>query len=270
MEICNSFHARQFSFAENISQSLCGSMGQMSETLRRRIHQPDFTFFRNGTPFSEQLYLGQSGMDSFLVIWVAVAPIILVLRIYFLGRKMSEPEKMLRPIKGGLNLFQLQTIARHRQWLASVNLEFHAAFQFGSIQTVVFTQAGKPRSLAMLFHKSVTFCAESQMEDLTLLETSNSGNSGMFPRPGAYAQSFPGIAVQEIWQRHLEGEAYLTQKFGYDWKPLSQPYMDYLAPAMRLRMRHNRAQFLWPFRVLYRFFWTRFRIRNRTIAQQFP
>jgi len=209
-------------------------------------------------------------MDYRVLAWIAIVPAVVLVQIYFLGRKMSEPEKMMKPIAGGATPFQQQALARYMEWLGSVNLVYATSFQFGIIQTVVFQEKNAPRFFSFMFHKQLTFAAESYLEDLTILDTSTSGSLGLFPRPGAYGQSFPGLSPQEMWRRHLEGEAHLTKKFGYRWVPLKRPYGEIVADAMRVRMRYNRSQLLWPFRVLYRYAVTRHRLVNRTIAQQFP
>lgn len=209
-------------------------------------------------------------MDYPLWAAIAAAPLFLVGNIYLLGRRMSEPEKMIRPVTGGLTPLQQQTLLQYKDWLASVNLEFLSAFQFEKISVVVFQQRNEPRFFSFLFHQKLTYQVESYLEDLTILDTGTSGSLGLFPRPGAFGQSFPGITPQEAWKRHLESEAYLSKKFGYTWKLLNKPYEQLLPEAIRLRMKYNRAQMFWPVRVLYRFFVTRHRIRNKTIAQQFP
>jgi hypothetical protein len=209
-------------------------------------------------------------MDYTPLLWIAAAPAAIMGQIYLLGRKMSEPEKMLRPIAGGLTAQQGETISRHKEWLTSVGLEFRTSFQFGTIRAAVFQQGNQPRFFSFLFHQRVTFSAESYLEDLTILDTSTSGSLGLFPRPGAYAQSFPNISAEEAWRRHLEGEAHLTRKFGFAWVPLKRPYEEIMLAATRVRMKYNRSQLFWPARVLYRYAVTRRRIANRSIAQQFP
>ena len=209
-------------------------------------------------------------MDFTLWIWVAAVPVILVGQIYLLGRKMSEPEKMIRPITSGLNPSQEEVLSRYQDWLASVNLEYRTTFQFGALTIALFQQGNEPRFFSFMFHQKVAFQVESYLEDLTILDTGTSGSGNLFPRPGAYFQSLPNITPQEAWQRHLEGEAHLSKKFGYVWVPLKKPYEQILVEAVRLRMKHNRAQLFWPFRVLYRYFVTRYQIQNKTIAQQFP
>ncbi|HXT41082.1 MAG TPA: hypothetical protein VN887_13810 [Candidatus Angelobacter sp.] len=209
-------------------------------------------------------------MDYTPLLWIAAAPAAILGQIYLLGRKMSEPEKMLLPVAGGLTAQQREMISHHKDWLASVGLEFRTCFQFGNIQVAVFQQGNLPRFFSFMFHQRITFSVESYLEDLTVLDTSSSGSLGLFPRPGAYAQSFPNVSAEETWRRHLEGEAHLTRKFGFAWVPLKRSYEEIMLAAVRIRMKYNRSQFLWPARVLYRYAVTRHRIANRSIAQQFP
>jgi hypothetical protein len=209
-------------------------------------------------------------MDYTPLLWIAAAPAAILGQIYLQGRKMSEPEKMLRPIAGGLTTQQAEIISRHKDWLASVGLEFRTSFQFGIIRVAVFQQGNQPRFFSFMFHQRITFSVESYLEDLTILDTSTSGSLGLFPRPGSYAQSFPNISSEEAWRRHLEGEAHLTRKFGFSWVPLHRSYEEIMLAAMRVRMKYNRSQPFWPLRVLYRYAVTRHRIANRSIVQQFP
>jgi hypothetical protein len=209
-------------------------------------------------------------MDYTPLILICAVPVALVGQIYFLGRRMSEPEKMLQAMTGGLAGQQQAAISQYKDWLASAGLAFRTSFKFGTIQAAVFQQGDQPRYFSFYFHKRLTFSAESYLADLTVLDTSNSGTLGLFPRPGAYAQSLPRISAQETWRRHLEGEAQLTKKFGFQWVPIARSYEELLTAAMRIRMKHNRSQSFWPVRVLYRYFVTRHLTSNKSIAQQFP
>lgn len=211
-------------------------------------------------------------MGNLSLLWLGAVPAVLVGQIYVLGRQMSEPERMIRPLPGGgVTPQQHDTISRYSEWLASQNLQFRTAFQFGKIQTVFYQQGSYPRFFAFFFHQSrITFSAESYLEDSTVLDTGNSGSPRLFPRPGAYAQSFPNMPAQQLWLKHLEGETYLTQRFGHRCLPTNRSYEEIFAEAVRIRMKHNRSQFLWPVRVLYRYFVTGQTTTGRTIAQQYP
>ena len=209
-------------------------------------------------------------MDYTLLLWVAAVPAVLLGQIYLLGRRMSHPEKIMHPTTGGPSELQQRTISGYQDWLRSEGLEFRTSFKFGFIQVVVFQQGQLPRFFSFLFHKEVTFGAESYLEDLTILDTSNSSTLGMFPRPGAYAQNFPKAPAQEVWRRHLDGEEHLSRKFGFRWVPIAKSYEELFMAAVRVRMKHNRSQLFWPVRVLYRYFVTRHLTTNRPIATQFP
>jgi len=209
-------------------------------------------------------------MDHTLLAMLVIGPAMVVGQVYALGRRMSKPEKLLRPIAGGLTPYQQQTLLKYKEWLASVHLQYRTSFQFDRLQVAVFQQGNEPRFFSFVFHQKLAFCAESYLEDLTILDSDTSGSMGLFPRPGAYVQSFPNMRPEEVWQRHLEGEAHLTKKFGFAWVPLKRPYEAIMLDGMRLRMKHNLSQPFWPLRVLYRFAVTRHRIANRSIVQQFP
>ncbi|MDR3459887.1 MAG: hypothetical protein P4N60_20860 [Verrucomicrobiae bacterium] len=211
-------------------------------------------------------------MDNPILLFLVVFPLLLVVQIYFLVRKMSEPEKMLKPIERGLGPSKEQFIGGHKAWLDSQNLDWLTCFQFGIVQTAVFQQRGATRFFAFHFHQQkITYEISSNFREDSYLETSTSGNAGMFPaRPNVYKQSFPGLTPEQAWERHLEGEAYLMQKFGLSLEPLNQPYEQKLLGALRMTMMYVRSIPFYPFRALYWFFVTRFAMRNKSIQQQFP
>jgi hypothetical protein len=206
-----------------------------------------------------------------LIIGVGAGATALIGQVYFLGRRMSEPEKMLVNISDGLTIEQQSTIDHYKEWLSSAKLQFQTAFLFGRITAAVFQEEDQPRFFSFLFHPyGVIFSAESYLEDSKIVDTTNSRNLGMFPRPGAYAQGFPHASAQETWQKHLEGEIYLRERFGLKLASDNRPYQELVIAAMRIRMKYNCSQFLWPVRVLVRYFVTRHFMVNRTIAQQYP
>lgn len=211
-----------------------------------------------------------SGDYIILLVFVVLAPLLIMAQLYLLGLKLSEPEKMIKPLPNGPNAQTQDRLLQHKDWLASVNLQYRTAFQFGPMQVLVFQQGDAPRFMVFNSHNRLTYAAESYTPELNVLDTSASRSIGLMPRPGAYAQAFPSASPAEIWERHLAGEAHLSAKFGCQWRPLNLAYEDILIDAAKLRMKYVRAQSLWPARVMYRFFVTRHRLVNRTIAQQFP
>jgi len=210
-------------------------------------------------------------MDYTPILFVAAVPLVIAFQVYILVRKMSEPENMLKPIVGGLSADKEQYIASQGAWLESHGLQRLTSFQFGAIQSVVFQQKGAQRFFTLLFHQKITFEIESRFDEMTFLETATSGSTGMFPaRPGAYKQSFPGATPEQAWQRHLDGEAYLIQKFGIQWRALNLPFEQMLIQSLRASMLYVRSIPFYPFLALYWFFVSRQLCRNKTVQQQFP
>jgi hypothetical protein len=205
---------------------------------------------------------------KFLELPAVIFLLVMAGQIYFLVVRMSKPERMFYPAV--LTPQGREIVQRFTPWLTSAGLEERCTYKFGQIVVVVFQHGTRARYLSLLFHQRITWSAESYGEDLTILDTSNSGSPYLFPRPRAYRQSFRGASVEDVWRRHLEGEAYLTQKFGYQWASKPGPYEELLLPAIRLRMNYVRSQFLWPFKVAFRYFVAGRLHENRTIAQQFP
>jgi len=210
-------------------------------------------------------------MDYAPLLFFAAFPLIIAAQVYLLVRKMSEPEKMLKPIVGNFSPDKEQIIAGHIAWLNARDMRRVTSFEFGAIQTVVFQQHGTQRFFNILFHQKVSYDMESRFDETTFLETSTGGSAGMFPaRPKAYKQSFPGMSPEQAWQRHLEAEAYLMRKFGIVWRPLNQPYEQVLINSLRMSMNYVRSIPFYPFRALYWYLVTRQRFSNRSIQQQFP
>jgi hypothetical protein len=199
-------------------------------------------------------------------------PLFIVGQVFFLVRKMSEPEQMYQSLSG-LDPSQEAMLAQYQPWLASMGLYPIGYHQFGAIRTATFQQTDTQRFFSFYFHQRLTYSIETYFDDTncSCIDTSNSGSIGMFPqRPGQYQQSFPGVAADVLWQRHLEGEQYVQQRMGVQYANLSLPYDQILMKAMRLRMAYVRSIPLYPFRALYWYFVVRKQMANRSVQQQFP
>ena len=207
----------------------------------------------------------------FLLMLLAVAPILIIVQVYLLVLKMSEPEKMLQPIPGGLNALRQQVLLDHRDWFSARGLEYLTSFQFGKIQVAVFKQQTASRYFCFNFMQSWSYDLITSFDETNGLTTSSSNGIGMFPMPsGDFKQGFPNATADEIWQRHLEAEEYLARKFGLAPRPLTMTYEQHVIDGIRKQMAYVRSIPLWPIRSLYWFAVTRSRMANRSIQQQFP
>jgi hypothetical protein len=210
-------------------------------------------------------------MDYTTILFIAAAPLIVATQVALLVRKMSEPEKMMRPVPNGISPDKQKILLDYKNWLAERDLEYLTSFQFGVIQAAVFKQRNAQRFFNFNFHQKVTFDVESRFDEVSSIETATSGSTGMFPPcPGTYRQSFPNVSADDAWRRHLEGETYLIKKFGLEWKPLTKPYEQVLLNSMRAHMQYVRSIPFYAFRALYWFAVTRRVMANKSVQQQFP
>ncbi|HUS34907.1 MAG TPA: hypothetical protein VM680_06105 [Verrucomicrobiae bacterium] len=210
-------------------------------------------------------------MDAQIVLLIVAALTFPLVPAYFLTLQMSRPEKMIHNLSPS-ELDQCNwRIQQHQSWLASVNLQFLTAFRFGSIKALVYKQYNAPRYFTFHFHEArCTFGVQSYFQDGKAVETATSGDTGMHPLPGLYKQSFPGLSPEEAWRRHLEGEAHFINIHGFVHTPLTTEFKQALCDEIRATMRYTRSQPFWPFRQYYRFFVTRHRLRNRSVAELYP
>ena len=187
---------------------------------------------------------------------LAALPTVVAFSLYQQVVKMSEPEKMLFPLAGGLTDYQQQAILRYKEWLAGQNLHYLTSFQFGSIQVAVFQQQGTQRFLSFYFHQKLSYAIESRFDDSSFFETGTSNSMGLFPaRPGAYRQNLPGVPAEVAWVKHLEAEDYLVRRFGIAWRPLSASYEQTLIkfPSPHHAIRSLDSALARPWSVLVRF-----------------
>lgn len=210
-------------------------------------------------------------MDYTPLILIALLPAVVAVQIYLQVRKLSEPEKLMFPLDDGLTQSEQQIILAHREWLNSVNLQYLTGFRFGTIRVAVFQQTGTQRFFSFYFHQKLSFSIETYFDDLTCVDTGTSGSTGLFPRrPGNYKQSFPGVRADVAWQFHLDAEDYLARKFGFQTRPLSQPYTQVLLNVMRLHMQYVRSLRFWPVRGVFWYAFSRGRMSNKTAQELYP
>lgn len=208
------------------------------------------------------------------VIMVLLAPFVIATGVYFLVRKMSQPEKMLFPLPNGLAPERQWVVNGYGHWLQSQQLQTIGAFRFGSLETIAFRQKGAPRFFSIVFSRmGVSFAVETFFDgtDSPSLETGTSGSTGMFPAPPrTYKQSFPGVTPDVAWQRHVDAEAYLIERFCLRYRPLTLPYEQILLNGVRTTTQYVRSIPFYPFRAVYWFFVSRRKANNRSIQEQFP
>jgi hypothetical protein len=210
-------------------------------------------------------------MDYTFLFYMLAIPLFLVGLIYVQVRMMSNPEKMMQPIAGGFTSDKMRILNDHQHWLTSHNLRYVTCFKFGAIQVAAYQQTDVPRFFCFYFGQSISYDITTHFDETNALTTANSGSIGMFPiTPGSYKQSFPGANAEVLWQKHLEAEMYLMNKFGLRFEPVTKAYEQRVIEGIRKQMAHVRSIPFYPFLALYWFAVTRKRMANLSIQQQFP
>jgi hypothetical protein len=208
---------------------------------------------------------------EYTLFFIIAAPLFMAGATYLQVRAMSTPEKMMRPIAGGLSSEKQQIVLDHKEWLTSKNLHYITSFQFGSTQVAAFQQTATSRFFCFYFGPSFSYDIMSIFDDTNGLTTASNTGIGMFPfEPGTYKQGFPQLGPDLLWQRHMEAEAHLINKFGFRWQPLTKTFEQMTLDAIRRQMLHVRSIPLYPFRAIYWFTVKRKQMANRTIQQQYP
>jgi hypothetical protein len=207
-----------------------------------------------------------------VVIFLVGMPVLVVVSVYKIVVKMSEPEKMMQPMSvNQMSPDRQQIVAQHRDWLGAQGYHFLTNFRFGTIDVAVFQQTNAPRFFNLYFHQTVSYDLISRFSEADGLTTATSKSVGMFPRmPGQYKQSFPGASADAALQRHYDAEAWLVQRKGIQWQQVNKSYEQCLVDVMRREMQFVRAIPLWPVRSLYWYAFMRGKMANVSIQQQYP
>ena len=88
-------------------------------------------------------------LDNFYLVILIACPFFIMGQVYFLVRKMSEPEKMFQPLPGPLTPRKTAGLAPYQGWLQINNFRQISSYRFGRIEGVTFKQEGRT---AFLFY----------------------------------------------------------------------------------------------------------------------
>ena len=207
-----------------------------------------------------------------LLIFLAILPCLVMFAVYSQVMKMTKPEEMMFSLPEGLDANKQGVIERHRDWLVARQLQYLTAFRFGQIVAVVFQQTGAPRFLSFYFvNETWKYDLVTRFNGRESLTTASGNSAFSLPRtPGAYLQSFTGVTLDDLWQRHVEAEAYLLQKFHITWETMTVSYLDHVMDGIRRQAQHIRSIALWPVVALYGYFVKRHRMVNCPVQSQYP
>src|SRR5262249_21706298 len=140
-------------------------------------------------------------------------------------------------------------------WLATNQFSYRSHFRFGAVDCVVFEQPGTQRFFSVNYAQGkISYMLQTRFSDTRGIETGTSKTIGLLPAsvfPDSYRQGFPGANIDQLWQYHLSGEAYVMQKFGIALEQMTRSSEENLLINTRTMAARVRQIPLYPFRVLY-------------------
>ena len=222
-------------------------------------------------------------MDNETLLWIAglllAIPVGLVLLIsailYGMMIKLSDPQSVIRRLPNIATHPRLrQAVDRHRAWADEHGLDWVEAYDCGQIAMGLWKHLSEPIFFCVyvgptdkLLYDIVTVLDAKHHIGVT---THNSPDGMMLPAaPGSYRQSFPDLPLEELWERHLAAEVFLSQELRIQPRPLQQHPYDLLCDSMRRQVNHVRRIPLWPLRGAYWYFIARHRRVNQSVEEQF-
>ncbi len=111
----------------------------------------------------------------------------------------------------------------------------------------------------------------SALEEGKRLCSSNNVNALSFPDPPwVYIQAFSNTTLDELFEKHCEGLAYLRDRKGLSAIDRPDLTQEFMCESLRRRAEHIRTLFLWQLRGPYWFFIRKQLQKNRSIAQRYP
>ena len=118
-------------------------------------------------------------------------------------------------------------------------------------------------SLGTAFDLVTYFC-----DDVTLTTGSSKDGQMLPPHPGAFMQTFPGKSPEELWDRHLLAEAFLSSQMSVTAKPEDRPFDQVFTEAAHRQVAYVRSIPLWPLRAIYWYLVRRSRLAGKSIQDQ--
>ncbi len=178
--------------------------------------------------------------------------------------------------RGGLEFKRLPTDIS--QFIANQGLSQTETLQFRSTAIALYAEPPGPppeRSFVVMLTNN-KFVAEfdTHFTDEISLTTTRGTHAFSLPRPlGAYIQGFTKLTLEQLWAKHLEAELFLLDQVKI---PVASDMAGVSANTVMERMERDlrkqgaciRAVPLYWLKAIYWFYWTRFRMVNKTVAQQ--
>ena len=190
-------------------------------------------------------------------------------------RLMTGGKRMIFRAKDSAAKF-LNLPADIKRLLVAHGLTHLDTLQYGSIPFALYGEPPGPppeRHFVVMRtqDKFVSEFVTTFSEDIALTTTRGNHAFALPRRPGAYIQGFTDLNLEQLWVKHLEGELFLLDRMKIKVGPANPGGTDHVARierVLRLQGECIKSIPLYWLRSIYWFYWLRFRMVNKSLAQQ--
>lgn len=193
--------------------------------------------------------------------------------------KLEDAKNLLDVIDNGAERLRVNPDYATRQAWAEENgfepdmmAEFHGTIGTGPITMAVWKNNYKKTYLS-----SYTAADKILCEFVTIFErdqgltTSNTKDSVLFPpAPGHYLQSFDGMNIDGLFQKHEEALVHLVGQKHLQITERWESTDILILESIQRQVAHVKSNPFWQFLGVYWFFVRRNRMNNKSIAEQYP
>lgn len=203
-----------------------------------------------------------------LLILLAVFATAAAVMLYLAVHRLSHAK--VQPASPDVADSQSSLPNKTRTWADANRFRFLGYYQNGGTLVAAWQHTARPTLLCQYTDGPRTaFDLVSLFAGDVWLTTSSAPDGQILPRPaGKYAQVFPGLSLDELWQRHIDMEAYLVQQGGARPGQVNLPLEDTMNQANLEMLGYVQSLPAWPLRCVWWYFVRQYQRAGLSIIDQ--
>jgi hypothetical protein len=215
-------------------------------------------------------------MASLFLLWM-----IINLQVVASIRRMESPESHVDVIENGDAVLREGSEYASRARWAEANgfepdmmIDFYGGGGSGRITMGIWKNRDKRIyfcSYDIVVKDKIAYEFSSELNKDSDLSTSNIKDSMLFPdSPGSYKQAFDRLDLDALFIKHENATTHLQQHRNLSVVERAEPMNELMLESFHRLVTHVKSLPLWQLRGAYWFFIRRYRMNNKSIAQQYP
>ena len=219
-------------------------------------------------------------MISYAILFFVFVGAAINLVVVLSVRKLENASELLEVIQNGESvLVNGADYATRARWAEDNDFrpdllaDFHGAVGAGPITMAVWKNEYKKTFLSSyVVGENIASEFVTLLNNGSGLTTSNSIDSMLFPNaPGHYVQAFGGMTdLNNLFKQHEAALIHLNQKKNVSIADRWETTDVLIVESIKRQIQHVKSLPLWQLRGCYWFFIRRHRMKNKTIAEQYP